>query len=125
VGQKSTANGKVQGDNFFLVGYSYSTLAKRNDGKSVVRTIMLGSLSDKLDKVLEVDIPVERFTSGKFACDNVLVSARLYDVYKEFVPARRVLRAYGVGGLVTVSDAGKNFGRRVSGKAEIVLKKFE
>lgn len=122
INTKAKANVKLNGLSYFMSGYSYSTQELVDSGQ-IVRTTLLGEFSDKLQRLLEIDVPFDKMKAGTFTVGGPDIKVSLYDNFIEFVPARKVLVGVGYAGTVTFSRAGNNLGNTVAGNALVLLKK--
>lgn len=127
-GRTSEAKGKIKDDGLFLQGRSYGTIVLEN-AKEIVRMVMVGEFSDKLEIHLEIDVPADLMNSNTtLDVEKSKLNIRMYNVKIEFVPPIRELLAVGVRGIVTLNQAVKTYSTRdtkslLIGSADLVLKR--
>lgn len=121
VGTQSEATGKLLDAGLFLGEYSFSELGQRGK-EDVVRIVMVGTFSEKLQKHLIIEIPQDQFTLGNHEIDGTSISATLREVQLDLVPRRSKTVAYAVSGSIRILYAGLNPGDKVAGTATLQLK---
>jgi|GEM_PF-1987045 len=116
--------GKLLQNSFFFDSFTYGEIAKAPNGAKVLRIILIGSLSYKLEKRMIVDVPLSFVKREKIKIDGKLVRARFDDVKIEFSPPRISTFAVGVSGFVNFTEANTQLGQRISGDIKIILDKY-
>lgn len=119
--QASSAKGKYLDEGISLTDYS-TVAADTIDGKPYVQIIMLTNFSDRLDKMIRIDIPVSMMKKGDIQIDGTNVRAGFYNIHSEFSPSRTLPVAMATGGSVTITTAGTKAGETVAGSAVLVFK---
>jgi hypothetical protein len=124
-GRNSEARGGLLGEGIFLKGRSYTELINI-ENTAYVRIVMIGEFSEKLQKNLEIDIPLELVKSGAVLdiANHPQIQIHLYDVHIEFYPPTRNLLAVGNGGVISLATVSTKIGSIMGGSADIVFKKY-
>lgn len=118
--QSSSAKGKYLDEGISLTDYSTAAFTNE-DGTPTIQIIMLTNFSDRLDKMIRIDIPVSMMKTGKIDIDGTKVKAGFYDIYSEFQPARTISVGMATGGSVTFTKAGTKPGDSVQGNAVLIF----
>lgn len=121
VSTSSKTTGKIGPNGVFLSGYSLSALLTEK-GETFLQIIMVGTLSDKFQQHLIIDIPLALVKTGPISIAPSQARATFYDVYIEFSPVRELTAASAIQGEVVLTTAGSTLGGRVAGVAKLIFK---
>ncbi|MCB9639117.1 MAG: hypothetical protein H6727_09515 [Myxococcales bacterium] len=114
------AKGRVGSNSYFLEGFAYSELRKI-DGKDYLVISVNGDVSEKLQYLLEILVPIDLAQAGQLEIKPDGVKAYLYNNYVEFSPSRKVIVGEAVRGDIQLSLAGKALGDTIAGSANLIL----
>ncbi len=114
------AKGRIGSDSYFLDGYATSTV-QSIDGKNYLVTYVTGDVSEKLQRILEIHIPLDNVQIGQFEIKPDGAKAFLFNDYIEFSPTRRVLAAEAIRGDIQLTLAGKTLGNTIAGSANLIF----
>lgn len=120
MGTENQALGRWLAQGVSLGDLSYTTLIDGKAGK-ILRTVMLGSNSEKRQWELQIDIPQGRLVLGEIPIDGVQVTAKLSLLFVDTQPIQRQVVAHAIGGTLTWLQTPKAWGQRCQGKANLIL----
>lgn len=120
VDTSSKVTGKFLDEGIALTDYSYALLTDI-DGKQYLRIQMFTNFSDRLNKLIIIDILLSEVKSGNLTIDGQNIRAGYYDDLIEFTPSRLIPVAVATSGVVQLAQVGTAVGGRVSGRAELIF----
>ena len=121
VGTQSRAKGKIKGlGGIYLGDFSYSEIIQK-DGVETMRIVFLGTLSDKLQEHLIIEIALNHFNLGSHLIDGSNIKATLFEIRVDLNPHRLYPKAIAVGGLLKILYAGSKLGAKVAGYASLIM----